>query len=65
MSVEPSRIDSAIAQEWPIAAHVFEFGEIHFTNQNIFAIVAGFRDYDAEGVAYKRRPPELKPGARC
>jgi hypothetical protein len=44
-------IDSAVAQEGPIAANVFQMREIHFAVQDFFAVGGSFRDDDSLGIA--------------
>src|ERR1700735_3752791 len=53
-------IDSAIAQERPIAANVFQVREVHFAVQNFFAVGGAFRDDNSLRIAKERAAPEFK-----
>jgi hypothetical protein len=44
-------VDSAVTQERPISANVFQVREIYFAVQNFFAVGGSFRDDDSLRIA--------------
>src|SRR5436190_1229285 len=54
-------IDATIAQEWPVAAHVFHPPPVAFDDQQFFRFVAGLLQYHAERIRHERPAPELEP----
>src|SRR5208282_1310514 len=53
-------VDSAIAQEGPVAADLLDFGEVAFDDQGFLGGGAGARDYFAERIGDERIAPELE-----
>src|SRR6187549_2626525 len=53
------RVDAAVAQERPVAAHVLGAGGVAFGNHDFVLVVLAFRPDYAERVADERRAPEL------
>ena len=52
-------INAPVAQERPVAAHVFDAFDVDFADENLFSINRAFSDNDAEWVSDKRGAPEL------
>src|SRR5437868_8956155 len=46
-------VDAAVAQERPVAADVFDYASVNFTDQNFFVVVRGFGDDATERIAEK------------
>ena len=46
-------VDSAVAQERPVAANFLESFQVDFADQDFFAVVRGFGEDAAEGIAEK------------
>src|SRR5206468_3265866 len=53
-------VDTAVAQEGPVAAGVFNRGQVDFTDQNLFLVVRSFGDHPAERIAKERASPEFQ-----
>src|ERR1039458_1775415 len=53
-------VDSAIAQEGPVAADFLDPGEVAFDDQGFLGAGAGARDYFAKRIGDKRIAPELE-----
>src|SRR5580704_12452347 len=53
-------VDSAVAEEGPVAADVFEGLQVDVADQDFFAVVRGFGEDSSEGVAEKRCAPEFQ-----
>src|SRR5579872_3539624 len=58
------RVDSAVAQEGPVAADLFDAARVAIRDQNFFAIAGSLGDHLAEGVGHKGRAPDLEPVLR-
>src|SRR5258706_8377491 len=54
------RIDSAVAEEWPVAADVFEGFQVDVAHQNFFLVLRGFSQHAAEGIAEEGCAPEFQ-----
>jgi hypothetical protein len=57
-------IDTAVAQERPVAADVFQRLQVDIADQDFFAVMGGFGQYTAKGVAEERATPEFESRAR-
>src|SRR5205823_4533955 len=51
-------VNAAVAQERPVAAHVFKMLQITLADQDFFLIMRGFNDDPSKGIAQKRSAPE-------
>ena len=56
----PIGVDATVAQEGPVAANVFQCFQIHIADENLLAVVRGFGEHSAEGIAEERSAPELE-----
>src|SRR5262249_61645350 len=52
-------VDAAVAKKRAVATRIFDWRGAHFADQNVFAVVRGFRDHYAKRIAEKRVAPEL------
>src|SRR5882762_1700161 len=57
-------VDSAVAQEGPIAADVLNAGQIDLANEDLLFVVRSLSDDDSERIAKERSSPEFKPRPR-
>src|SRR6185503_15185743 len=63
-AVHPSiRINAAIAQERPVAAHFLHTPEIHLGDEQRLLVGGRLGHHDAKGIGQERMPPELDPRA--
>src|SRR5208282_5014675 len=46
-------VDAAVAQEWPVAANVFQRFQIDVADQDFLTVVRGFGEHAAEWIAEK------------
>src|SRR6476646_7794930 len=58
------RVNAAVAQEGPIAAHLLHAAAAALDDEHLLAVVRRARQHLPERVADERRPPELQPAAR-
>src|SRR5881396_3050771 len=56
------RVDAAVAQEGPVAAHFLDAADIHLRDQDLLAIGGGLRHHDPEGIGHEGGAPELEAG---
>src|SRR6185369_6259934 len=52
-------VNAPVAQERPVAPHIFDALAVHFADENLFLVNGALGDDDAERVGEKRRAPEL------
>jgi hypothetical protein len=53
-------VDSAVAEEGPVAADVLEGLQVDVADQNFFAVVRGFDEDSAEGIAEEGCAPKFE-----
>src|SRR5579864_560788 len=53
-------INTAVAQEWPVAADVFQMLQVALADQDFFLVVRRLNDDPSKGVAEKRSAPEFQ-----
>src|SRR5579883_2061279 len=53
-------IDTAVAEEWPVAAGVLDDLEIHLAEQDLLFVVRGFGNDAPEWIAQERASPKFK-----
>src|SRR5579862_6039562 len=53
-------VDAAIAQKRPVAANIFKRLKVDFADQDFLAVVGGFGQHAAEGIAEERSAPEFQ-----
>src|SRR6202171_2749903 len=54
------RVDTAVAEEGPVAAHLFDARQIDLADQDLLLVGRRFDDDDAEGIAEEGSAPELE-----
>jgi hypothetical protein len=53
-------VDAAVAEERPVAADIFEGLQVDVADQNFFAVVRGFDEDSAEGIAEEGCAPKFE-----
>src|SRR5882672_7584258 len=53
-------VDAAVAEEWPVAADVFEGLQVDVAHEDFFAVVRGFGQDAAKGIAEEGCAPEFE-----
>src|SRR5581483_6715827 len=53
-------VDTAVAQEWPVAADVLERLQVDFAHQNFFSVMGTLGEHSPERIAEKRSAPEFE-----
>src|SRR6266496_1137431 len=53
-------IDPPVAQEWPVAAGIFQHAHINFSQHNFFFVVGGLSEHAAKRISEERASPEFE-----